>query len=296
MFKFDQQHITQGYQDADQFGKQLGEEVGGKATGEDRWQQSGFSLTNDAFQDSVHMPYNLPRPPSSLPTYTPYSHDIQPAYHENQMTTNLDSLNTASTSSIFGDQIDTLSIDPSLHNSRSLTNFSDLNTMSADPASLTHDRPSQPFFTTTFSSPDMSVLESTLSGIQRTTDLASISSENQPSDPASAQAGMSRSRLRVSSPPKRARKKSKKDPDAPKHPMSAFLYFLTTERPRLADQLSEMSIGQQTKIIAKKWKCLTDSERAPWERLAKNDKDRYARERREYHGEGRNSATPAAQS
>ncbi|ORX67921.1 HMG-box [Linderina pennispora] len=206
MFKFDHQHINQGYQDADQFGKQLGEEVSGKATGEDRWQQSGFSLTNDAFQDSVHMPYNLPRPPSSLPT--------------------------------------------------------DLNTMSADPASLTHDRPSQPI---------------------------------QPSDPASAQAGMSRSRLRVSSPPKRARKKSKKDPDAPKHPMSAFLYFLTTERPRLADQLSEMSIGQQTKIIAKKWKCLTDSERAPWERLAKNDKDRYARERREYHGEGRNSATPAAQ-
>ncbi|KAI8324266.1 HMG-box, partial [Martensiomyces pterosporus] len=89
-------------------------------------------------------------------------------------------------------------------------------------------------------------------------------------------------RGRLSSPVKRARKKSKKDPDAPKHPMSAFLYYLTSERPRLADQLSDMSIGQQTKVIAKRWKSLDESDRAPWEKLAKHDKDRYARERREY--------------
>ncbi|KAJ1942671.1 High mobility group, partial [Linderina macrospora] len=211
----------------------------------------------------------------------------------NPMTTNFDPLNTTSTGSIFGDQLDTLSIDPSLHNSRSLTSFSDLNTISADPASLAQDR-THHFFSSTFSGHDVSALESTISGMQHTADLASISSENPPSEPASAQTGMSRSRPRMSSPPKRTRKKSKKDPDAPKHPMSAFLFFLTSERPRLADQLSDMSIGQQTKIIAKKWKCLTESERAPWEKLAKSDKDRYARERREYHGDGRHSETPAA--
>ncbi|KAJ2778320.1 High mobility group [Coemansia javaensis] len=99
--------------------------------------------------------------------------------------------------------------------------------------------------------------------------------------------GASRVRGRVSSPPKRARKKSKKDPDAPKHPMSAFLYYLTSERPRLADQLGDMSIGQQTKVIAKQWKTLDEHDRAPWEEMAKHDKDRYARERREYQGEGR---------
>ncbi|KAJ2844996.1 High mobility group [Coemansia brasiliensis] len=99
----------------------------------------------------------------------------------------------------------------------------------------------------------------------------------------------SKLRGRVSSPAKRTRKKSKKDPDAPKHPMSAFLYYLTSERPRLADQLGDMSIGQQTKIIAKRWKTLDENDRAPWEKLAKHDKDRYARERREYHGETRHS-------
>ncbi|KAJ1995194.1 High mobility group [Coemansia sp. RSA 1358] len=104
----------------------------------------------------------------------------------------------------------------------------------------------------------------------------------------------SKSRARLSSPVKRARKKSKKDPDAPKHPMSAFLYYLTSERPRLADQLGDMSIGQQTKIIAKRWKTLDETDKAPWERLAKHDKDRYARERREYHGEAQQSSTPAA--
>ncbi|KAJ2715287.1 hypothetical protein H4R19_001284 [Coemansia spiralis] len=97
----------------------------------------------------------------------------------------------------------------------------------------------------------------------------------------------SKSRARGSSPAKRARKKSKKDPDAPKHPMSAFLYYLTSERPRLADQMVDMSIGQQTKIVAKKWKTLDEHDRAPWEEMAQHDKDRYARERREYNSESR---------
>ncbi|KAJ1734072.1 High mobility group [Coemansia sp. Benny D160-2] len=105
---------------------------------------------------------------------------------------------------------------------------------------------------------------------------------------------VTKARARLSSPAKRTRKKGKKDPDAPKHPMSAFLYYLTSERPRLADQLGDMSIGQQTKIIAKQWKTLDENDKAPWERLAKHDKDRYARERREYHGETRQSTTPAA--
>ncbi|KAJ1958294.1 hypothetical protein GGI12_004771 [Dipsacomyces acuminosporus] len=110
----------------------------------------------------------------------------------------------------------------------------------------------------------------------------------------SSTSSVAKSRGRLSSPAKRVRKKSKKDPDAPKHPMSAFLYYLTSERPRLADQLSDMSIGQQTRVIAQKWKSMDESDRAPWEELAKHDKDRYARERREYHSESRHSATPAA--
>ncbi|KAJ2158508.1 High mobility group [Coemansia sp. RSA 552] len=104
----------------------------------------------------------------------------------------------------------------------------------------------------------------------------------------------SKVRGRLASPAKRSRKKSKKDPDAPKHPMSAFLYYLTSERPRLAEQLSDMSIGQQTKIIAKRWKTLDEHEKAPWEKLAKHDKDRYARERREYQGEARQSESSGA--
>ncbi|KAJ2884698.1 hypothetical protein H4R27_001908 [Coemansia aciculifera] len=104
----------------------------------------------------------------------------------------------------------------------------------------------------------------------------------------------SKARARLSSPAKRVRKKTKKDPDAPKHPMSAFLYYLTSERPRLAEHLSDMSIGQQTKIIAKQWKTLDENDRAPWEKLAKHDKDRYARERREYHSEDRHTKTMIA--
>ncbi|KAI7828365.1 high mobility group box domain-containing protein, partial [Kickxella alabastrina] len=64
--------------------------------------------------------------------------------------------------------------------------------------------------------------------------------------------------------------------------MSAFLYYLTSERPRLAKHIGDMTIGQQTKLIAKQWKVMDDNKKAPWEKMARSDKDRYARERREY--------------
>ncbi|KAJ2801811.1 High mobility group [Coemansia guatemalensis] len=117
---------------------------------------------------------------------------------------------------------------------------------------------------------------------------------NQDRASSSSHTSVAKSRGRLSSPAKRPRKKSKKDPDAPKHPMSAFLYYLTSERPRLAEHLSDMSIGQQTKIIAKQWKIMDENDRAPWEKLAKHDKDRYARERREYQSENRQSGSTGA--
>lgn len=122
----------------------------------------------------------------------------------------------------------------------------------------------------------------------------SVSGSNNPADSAAATSAKG-ARARISSPARRTRKKAKKDPDAPKHPMSAFLYYLTSERPKQADQFGDMSIGQQTKIIAKQWKELNEAEREPWEELAKNDKERYARERREYHSEARHlgSSSPS---
>ncbi|KAJ1677029.1 hypothetical protein EV182_007025, partial [Spiromyces aspiralis] len=64
--------------------------------------------------------------------------------------------------------------------------------------------------------------------------------------------------------------------------MSAFLFYLTEKRPALAKQLPNSSIGKQTQIIAQRWNHMNEEERAPWEFKAKADKDRYARERKEY--------------
>ncbi|KAJ2083414.1 High mobility group [Coemansia sp. RSA 988] len=129
--------------------------------------------------------------------------------------------------------------------------------------------------------------EQWLSGLSGFSHGRKIGQSNQDRASSSSHTSVAKSRGRLSSPAKRPRKKSKKDPDAPKHPMSAFLYYLTSERPRLAGHLRDMSIGQQTKIIAKQWKIMDENDRAPWEKLAKQDKDRYARERREYQSENR---------
>ncbi|OAD76809.1 hypothetical protein PHYBLDRAFT_93327, partial [Phycomyces blakesleeanus NRRL 1555(-)] len=82
--------------------------------------------------------------------------------------------------------------------------------------------------------------------------------------------------------PRGRKKKRLTHPTAPKHPMSGFLFFAGSVRQEIALQRPSASVGDVSKIIAGKWRELTDAERNPWCLRATEDKGRYAREMQEF--------------
>ncbi|ELR25348.1 HMG (high mobility group) box domain containing protein [Acanthamoeba castellanii str. Neff] len=79
-----------------------------------------------------------------------------------------------------------------------------------------------------------------------------------------------------------AKKRKKKDPNAPKKPCSAFFHFSKKMRPRIKDENPDASFGQLGKIIGEQWSKLGADERKEFETLAAADKERYAKEMKDY--------------
>ncbi|CAG8435485.1 5748_t:CDS:10 [Diversispora eburnea] len=82
--------------------------------------------------------------------------------------------------------------------------------------------------------------------------------------------------------PRGRKKKRSRHPTAPKHPMSGFLFYALEMRPHVAEQNPGSTVGPISKIIASHWKNLTPEQRERWEKMASDDKARYAREMETY--------------
>ncbi|KAF9155190.1 Transcription factor SOX-7 [Actinomortierella ambigua] len=83
-----------------------------------------------------------------------------------------------------------------------------------------------------------------------------------------------------SNPDKKVRaKKRAKDPEAPRHPTPPFLFFRSREGPRIRQQNPNEPIPT---VAARMWKDMTADQKAPWTRMAEEDKRRYAEEMRVY--------------
>jgi len=83
--------------------------------------------------------------------------------------------------------------------------------------------------------------------------------------------------------PKRQRKpKKKKDPNAPKRNQSAFFLYSNANRNRVKAENPDAKFGDIAKLISVEFKALSDHERAKWDKLAAEDKERYQREMEDY--------------
>ena len=74
------------------------------------------------------------------------------------------------------------------------------------------------------------------------------------------------------------RKKSsrrKKDPNAPKRALSAYMFFANENRDIIKSENPDVSFGQVGKLLGEKWKALSPEEREPYEAKAKADKRIY---------------------
>ena len=70
-------------------------------------------------------------------------------------------------------------------------------------------------------------------------------------------------------------KRARKDPNAPKRALSAYMFFAQDFRSKHSD----MSITEQMSKAGEAWRAMSDSEKAPYEQKAAKDKQRYEKER-----------------
>ncbi|KAE9575445.1 hypothetical protein CGMCC3_g8767 [Colletotrichum fructicola] len=79
------------------------------------------------------------------------------------------------------------------------------------------------------------------------------------------------------------KKRGKKDPNAPKRGLSAYMFFANEQRENVREENPGISFGQVGKILGERWKALNDKQRAPYEAKAAADKKRYEDEKQAYN-------------
>ncbi|MCQ9255614.1 hypothetical protein NQ103_09125, partial [Vibrio parahaemolyticus] len=79
------------------------------------------------------------------------------------------------------------------------------------------------------------------------------------------------------------KKRAKKDPNAPKRGLSAYMFFANEQRENVREENPGVSFGQVGKILGERWKALSDKQRTPYEAKAAADKKRYEDEKAAYN-------------
>ncbi|CAK5271000.1 unnamed protein product [Mycena citricolor] len=85
-------------------------------------------------------------------------------------------------------------------------------------------------------------------------------------------------------------KGGKKDPNAPKRAMSAYMFFSQDWRDRVKTENPDASFGELGKLLGAKWKELDEKEKKPYVDQAAKDKIRAEDEKIAYEGGGKKSA------
>ncbi|KAK1769481.1 Non-histone chromosomal protein 6 [Phialemonium atrogriseum] len=82
------------------------------------------------------------------------------------------------------------------------------------------------------------------------------------------------------------KRRAKKDPNAPKRGLSAYMFFANEQRDNVREENPGVSFGQVGKILGERWKALSEKQRAPYEAKAATDKKRYEDEKQAYNADG----------
>uniref|UniRef100_A0A7S4MAW3 HMG box domain-containing protein n=1 Tax=Odontella aurita TaxID=265563 RepID=A0A7S4MAW3_9STRA len=80
----------------------------------------------------------------------------------------------------------------------------------------------------------------------------------------------------------RGRGKNKKDPNAPKRASSAYIFFTQEQRSVVKKENPTLSFGELSKMVSAEFKALSAEARAKYDNLSARDKERYAREMKDY--------------
>ncbi|KAF2644989.1 HMGB family protein [Massarina eburnea CBS 473.64] len=76
--------------------------------------------------------------------------------------------------------------------------------------------------------------------------------------------------------------KKKKDPNAPKRGLSAYMFFANDQRDKVREENPGIKFGEVGKMLGERWKSLSEKQRQPYEAKAAADKKRYEQEKEAY--------------
>ena len=102
------------------------------------------------------------------------------------------------------------------------------------------------------------------------------SAEAKPKRKVAARKGVAAKAGKAAAP--KATTKKAKDPNAPKRPKTAFMYFSLSHRADVKNKNPNMSFGDIGKELGAQWAKVSASEKAKFEKMADEDKVRYQKE------------------
>jgi hypothetical protein len=73
-------------------------------------------------------------------------------------------------------------------------------------------------------------------------------------------------------------KRMRRDPNMPKKPLSAYIYFSQEKREEIKKKNPKMPVATIMKEVSNQWSAMSKAERAPYVNAAKEDKERYEKE------------------
>ena len=69
--------------------------------------------------------------------------------------------------------------------------------------------------------------------------------------------------------------KNKKDPNAPKAPLTSYFLFTAEERPKIKAEDPSLSFGEIAKLIGQRWKEVDPEDKKRYEKIAEEGKKKY---------------------
>ncbi|KAI8818951.1 putative nonhistone protein 6 [Fimicolochytrium jonesii] len=81
--------------------------------------------------------------------------------------------------------------------------------------------------------------------------------------------------------------KAKKDPNAPKKPLSAFMIFSQENRPRIKEENPDATFGDLGKLLGAAWKEINPKDKALYEKKQEKAKQQYEVAIAEYNNGGK---------
>jgi hypothetical protein len=76
--------------------------------------------------------------------------------------------------------------------------------------------------------------------------------------------------------------KKRKDPDAPKRAVGAYVWFTMEERPKIQQEFKGIKFAEIGKILGERWRGLTPAEKKKYNLMASKDRDRLQVELKAY--------------